>query len=342
MTHQEFDNYLALVSRLLRLSRAERDAIGVELRDHLELRVAELEAMGHAIPDATRQALEEFGDAAVLAQQFQLISRSYQRRWMMRFAVLCSAAVFAGLVFMMAMWPANARFGTPDTVLAQDVDETSLASSTPAANEAVYATNRLSETTRRNQEIDEKLTTAVDWQFDEVPFKDVRSMLAQQLGANVFLDQSAEDDSLMDDQVVTFKATNLPGRDALHMMLKRYNATYVVQRGVVSVISMDVASDPAYMRRKIFNCSALFNSENFYADEDELIALVRKMVDPENWEETGGSSTVVVFGDLLVVSATEPMLDQIGDLLQDVAHDLDAKRASYVPGDDSFAPQESD
>lgn len=260
----------------------------------------------------------------------------------MRFATLCIACVFAGLVFMMAMWPDNARFGTPDTVLAQEVDETSLVSSTPAVTETVYAINRLSDTTRRNHEIDEKLTKGVDWQFDEVPFKDVRSMLAEQLGANVFLDQTAEDDSLMDDQVVTFKATNLPGRDALHMMLKRYNATYVVQRGVINVISLDVASDPEFMRRKIFNCTVLFNSENFYADEDELTALVQKMVEPDNWQETSGSSTIVVFGDLLVVSATESMLDQIGDLLQDVAHDLDAKGASSDIGDDSFAPQESD
>jgi hypothetical protein len=342
MTHQEFENYLALVSRLLRLNRAERDAIGLELRDHLELRVAELVAMGHVTSDATRQALEEFGDAAGLAQQFQLISRSYQRRWMMRFATLCIACVFAGLVFLMAMWPDDARFGTPESILAQEVDETIPVSSTPAVAETVSVNQGLSETTRRNRLIDEKLTKPIEWDFNETPFSDVRSMLANQLEANVFLDQTAKDDSLTDDAPVTFVASSLPGKDALHLMLRDYNATYVVQRGVINVISLDVATDPEYMRRKIFNCAALFNSENFYADPDELIALVQKMVDPDNWLETGGSSTIVVFGDLLVVSATEPMLEQVGDLLQDIAYDLNARGASSDPDDDSFESRASD
>ncbi|MCH2183352.1 MAG: permease prefix domain 1-containing protein [Mariniblastus sp.] len=333
MTHQEFENYLALVSRLLRLSRAERDAIGLELRDHLELRVAELKAMGHSIPDATRQALEEFGDAAALAQQFQLISRSYQRRWMMRFAVLCSAFVFAGLVFLMAMWPESARFGTPNHSFAQqEVDAKHVAA---VAATRIEGNLELSETTRRNRLIDEKLNESVEWGFDEVPFREVRQLLAEQLGVNVFLDESAEHDSLVDDEPVTFQATRLPGRDALKLMLKRYNATYVVQRGVLSVISLDVATSPEYFRRKIFNCDGIFASDQG-CGEDELIALIKKVVEPENWLETNGDASATVVGDLLVVLATESMLDQVGDLLRDLEHDMNRTRDSFSDDEEVY------
>ncbi len=333
MTHQEFENYLALVSRLLRLSRAERDAIGFELRDHLELRVAELEAMGNSIPDATRQALEEFGDAAALAQQFQLISRSYQRRWMMRFAVLCSAFVFAGLVFLMAMWPENARFGSPERSFADQEVDTKHVAAGPAGR--MEGNLELSETTRRNRLIDEKLSEPVEWDFDEVPFRDVRKLLAEQLGVNVFLDESAEHDSLVDDEPVTFQAARLPGRDALKLMLKRYNATYVVQRGVLSVISMDVATGPDYFRRKIFNCDGIFASDRG-CGEDELIALIKKVVEPENWLETNGDASATVVGDLLVVLATESMLDQVGDLLRDLEHDMNQTRDSFSDDGDVY------
>ena len=319
MTNHEFENYLALVSRLLRLSSSECEVIGAELRDHLESRVVELKAAGYKASEATRQALEEFGDAAVLAQQFELISRSYYRRWMMRFATLCIACVFAGLVFLMAMWPENGRFGSPEQSFAQD--DADVSHRTLPQPEFGRENMGLSETTRRNRLIDAKLIEPVQWNFNGAAFQDVRQTLAKQLDANVFLDQSAEDDSLVDDEVVTFQATNLPGRDALKLMLKRYNATYVVKRGVLSVISMDVATSPEYFRRKIFNCQRIFNSDKG-CGEDELLVLIKKVVDPENWSETNGDASVTVVGGLLVVLATESMLDQIGDLLRDLEWDM--------------------
>lgn len=320
MVHQEFEDYLSLVFRLLQLSRAERDAIGLELRDHLELRVAELKAMGHSLPEAIRQALDEFGDAAILAQQFQLVSRSCQRRWMMRFAVLCCAFVFAGLVFLMAMWPESARFGAPERGFAkQEVDTKLMPSESLTRHKAKL---ELSETTRRNRLIDETLSKPVEWNFSEAPFREVRHALADQLGVNVLLDQSAEDDCLVDDELVTFQATCLPGRDALKLMLKRYNATYVVQRGVLNIISMDAATSPEYCRRKIFNCDGIFTSGQA-CGEDELIALIKRVVEPENWSENIGEASATVVGDhLLVVLASESMLDQVGDLLRDLEYDM--------------------
>ena len=41
----------------------------------------------------------------------------------MRFATLSVAGLFLGAVFVMSMWPADARFGTPSHSIAQ-VDET--------------------------------------------------------------------------------------------------------------------------------------------------------------------------------------------------------------------------
>ena len=113
MTNREFENYLTLVSRLLRLKRGQTEQIAGELRDHLELRVAELTESGVDVDEATRMALEEFGDAASLAGQFQFISETYRRRWMMRFATLSVAGLFLTAVLVMAMWPSGTRFGAP-------------------------------------------------------------------------------------------------------------------------------------------------------------------------------------------------------------------------------------
>ena len=84
MSEREFENYLILVGRLLRLTPAQRDAVADELHDHLQERLEVLTARGVSRDDAVRIALEEFGDAAGLAGEFSEIVRGRKKRWMMR------------------------------------------------------------------------------------------------------------------------------------------------------------------------------------------------------------------------------------------------------------------
>src|SRR5947207_13586100 len=93
MSDREFENYLALLSRLLNLSAKHRARIAGELRTHLEDRLDDLIGQGVSHDDAVRQALEEFGDAAGLAGQFVAISRNRKRRWLMRMTTFSAAAI---------------------------------------------------------------------------------------------------------------------------------------------------------------------------------------------------------------------------------------------------------
>ncbi len=73
MSNQEFENYVALIGKLLQLTREQREQISGELQDHLQMRVADLMSEGVAKQDAVAKALEEFGDAAVMAKNFQTV-----------------------------------------------------------------------------------------------------------------------------------------------------------------------------------------------------------------------------------------------------------------------------
>src|SRR5262245_1806993 len=105
MSDHEFNNYLMLLSGLLRLGEKQRRAIAEELRSHLEDRLEELLARGVPPEQAIGQALAEFGDAAGLAAQFASISRGRRRRWLMRaisFSAAAMVLIAAGLVLF---WP---------------------------------------------------------------------------------------------------------------------------------------------------------------------------------------------------------------------------------------------
>ena len=120
MSNQEFENYVALIGKLLQLKPEQRDQIGGELQDHLQMRVADLVVDGMNKQSAISQALEEFGDAAVMAKNFQTVINMKRRRWMMRFATLATAGLFVVATLLMAMWPNNARFGAPEFSTAQE------------------------------------------------------------------------------------------------------------------------------------------------------------------------------------------------------------------------------
>ncbi|MEM8782346.1 MAG: permease prefix domain 1-containing protein [Planctomycetota bacterium] len=80
MSQQEFEHYLSLLARMLRLTPSQRDAIADELRTHLEERLDELQQEGHDRDEAIRLALDEFGDANALAADFALTARRTTQR----------------------------------------------------------------------------------------------------------------------------------------------------------------------------------------------------------------------------------------------------------------------
>lgn len=107
MSEQDFEMYLTLLAKTLRLSDKQRIAIASELRDHLEARLEELTAEGVGKHDAIKTALDEFGDASALANDFTAIGKHHNRRRIMQtaFGTIAAAAVVAFAV--MTLTPNN-------------------------------------------------------------------------------------------------------------------------------------------------------------------------------------------------------------------------------------------
>jgi len=256
MSKDEFETYVALMGKLLQLTPEQREQISGELQDHLQLRVADLVEEGVAKPDAVKQAVEEFGDAAVMAKNFQLVLKLKRRRWMMRFATISIAGAFLAAVLTMAMWPDNARFGSPGKSMAQVEENAEALKSNPAVveeDESAWA----SESTQRTRHAEEVLMQNISFDFDETPFHEIEEQLERQTGLNFLLHMSAQDDSLTDDEPVTFKLKNMPLNKALTMMLEAKNSTYVIDDGVIVIISLDDAEDVRWFRLKMYDCREL-------------------------------------------------------------------------------------
>jgi len=101
MSEREFESYLRLLSRFLGLNQAQREAIGLELRGHMEDRLEELLGRGYTRDEAITAILDEFGDTAALASEFGKIGR--RRKWIMRTTTGTIAAAVCILVVSFLM-----------------------------------------------------------------------------------------------------------------------------------------------------------------------------------------------------------------------------------------------
>ena len=94
--------------------------------------------------------------------------------------------------------------------------------------------------------------------YNEAEFQGVLAGLNNEFdGLTFLLDRTARDDSLTSDEPISFVTGPLPFNKGFRLMLKEYNATYVIQDGIVRVISLDVAGDPEFFTRRIFDVDGL-------------------------------------------------------------------------------------
>ena len=176
-----------------------------------------------------------------------------------------------------------------------------------------------------NDAVWKKLQEKVDLEIDEMPFGDVIELLREK-GLNVVLDQSAEDDMLTIDDPVSISVFDVKFRTALKLMLWRSNATYVIRDGMVLVISWDVAYDPEYFARRIYDVRKLLakiREESPEQNASQLLTdLIKSTVAPDDWDDTNGDGAARIGGGRLVVLQSQEHLYQVEDFVKDYAYEL--------------------
>ncbi len=205
----------------------------------------------------------------------------------------------------------------------------------------------LSENTRSNLAIEKKLEESASFNYDETEFSEVMSDLVDKLSIDVVLDQTARDDSLAEDEPITFKVTDMPYSHALRLLLRSHNATYIIKSGVLLIISLDVEPNPEYFRLKMLDCQNLIRllivaedivpkksvepivRRQVFAEinaqklaSDMLVEMVKQNVAPDEWETSNGDGRVKIYGMVMIVTQTDNVIEQTEDFLTDLEYVL--------------------
>ncbi len=239
MPEQEFELYLSLLSRFLRLKPAQRDEIADELRDHLEERLEDLARRGLSRSEAIRAALDEFGDAAALAQHFTRMAHIRQRRLIMRVTFGTVAALAAALLVATAFWPESPQAAAPRVAVAQDVGAPAGQGQAKPQETAPVASES------EKSVVETKLGKRIGKiEFAELPLGETLESLGEKIDVDILVDRetlTSMDISLDQPVSLKIKRGQLSGRTALDLVLEPLNLSYEIRDGVIMVTSTNKA-----------------------------------------------------------------------------------------------------
>jgi hypothetical protein len=240
MPEQDFELYLSLLSRFLRLKSAQRGEIADELRDHLEARLEELAARGLSRDEAIRAALDEFGDAAELANHFTQVAHIRKRRLIMRVTFGTITALAASLLVATAFWPETRQAAAPQRSFAQEPS---------AGNQPTRQTATAVNITDDGKAIAEaklsKILATIPDELSNVDFTQAIEKLGELLDIDILIDQVAIDGAEIATNTIVnlnIKRTKLTGRMLLDLILEPLNLSYTIRDGLIMVTTAQHAN----------------------------------------------------------------------------------------------------
>ena len=247
MSQGEFDAYLARLLKSLRGRKGRSADLADELRDHLDARLDELLAEGKSRDEAIRLALEEFGEAAELAQEFSRLAKSRRRRFVMRCTAASSVVVASVLLVALSLMPVIPEGpGAPPAIAQEEA----------AKPEAIASSNPGDESVEQKAiaALDRKLSQAVEVKFSDVPLREAIESIAKHIEADVVLDkQEIEEEGLtVDDKAFLYlEHTPITARAALGFLLEPAGLAFANRSGVLFITTQNGAA--VLLTIKVYN-----------------------------------------------------------------------------------------
>jgi hypothetical protein len=336
MSQQEFDTYLALLCRLLRIAPQQREQVAEEFRAHMEDRLEDLLAAGLSREVAIQTAIGEFCDAAGLAAQLLKIQQGRRKRWIMRISVASVLGVAIAGLLCLALLPEQQQLPVIAKAQAQQGAEKPTAATAETPEEG----------------IEKALAKPVDLDVNDQPLKDVVHIIQEMSKIPVIVEvKKLEEAAINVDAPVTFHIQGISLRSALRLMLREVGLTYVVADEVIQITTREDADSRQEIR--VYDCRELldlpetksgplkevvkrsaggFGGPNPPASPSgsaappppaplqrnlpgDLVGVIMSTVTPDSWDDVGGPANAREYKGMLVVLQTSENHEKVEKLL---------------------------
>jgi hypothetical protein len=188
-----------------------------------------------------------------------------------------------------------------------------------AAPEPIWAVRAAEAAARRK--FAEASKTAADFKFSEETLGKAVSAIAGRFGVQLVLDSKALDEAgIGEDTPVTADLRQVNLSDALDLLLRPYDLTYVIANEVVLITTTDVSANVlSSVVYPVADLVQLGPPKVGAAGQDfnSLIELITSNIKPDSWDEVGGPANTQPLSSVsaLVVSQTQDVQQEVERLL---------------------------
>lgn len=329
MPEREFELYLSVLSRMLRLNEQQKDAISDELRDHMEERFEELVRAGMNRDDAIRRALDEFGDAAGLAVDFTNVSKKRIRRIVMRSTVAVASLAAVCAFFLTDVDPQQPGLPGPGLLVAQNsgpADDATLEKpnedSNPNSGNPAAASRMPIDFVMAGEAVAPAfLNEPTSGEFFDTPLEEFLSILSSQHDVSILLDSTAlNEEGIETDLPITLNVDPFPAPDnsdqkendaadskvsdnavvtlqqALDWMTRAHGLEWYVEEGIIHLTSL-AGEEEREVSRSYFIRQFLVDGFT----ENSLIETIQEMTSGQWQSIDGEGGTLGLVGDVLTI-----------------------------------------
>ena len=285
--------WLDVFTSLLSLPAGEAERIRDELEDHLRTRVDDLLILGMTEPEAVQKAVTELGETAQLAQNFKSV-RIHSRRRIAMYTALFAAAGLALTVSVAGLLPRATTAPVPNAPAIVDVQP---------------------ETEKRNGYLDRDLPegTLDDLFLILAESGDARLFVHWGMLANVGLDRETE-------------VPAIPSKGLQHSKVKQLLNSTLNLHGAAQIDAryedglLEIAPREYFDRTETItidhDVSDLVYSSHVLERTREgmnLVESIQAMVEPDIWEDNGGTASISLNGSSIGVRAPERIQSMVID-----------------------------
>ncbi len=170
-------------------------------------------------------------------------------------------------------------------------------------------------------------------EFVDAPLEDVMNVLQEEYEIPIQLDTPAlEDIGIGPDEPVTVNVRNISLRSALRLMLGRLQLTYVICNEMLMITTPDEAETELVVC--VYKVGDLLDNADDNRALARLASVIQDTVATSTWAKNGGGEAVVrtLPHGLLVVSQTQAVHEEIGDLLRTLRAASGRQEAVYPRG----------
>ncbi len=225
MPEKEFEIYLSVLSKLLRLSPAQKAAISDELRDHMEERLESLIKTGVSRDEAIKTAMDEFGDVTGLALDLTKVSRTPLRKIVIG-STLTASIVAALIVGWVTLFAPQHRNVAPALAQAQSRGGGGGQDAKPAilVDEELFPAF---------------LTNRTDVDFVDLPLTEACKKLEELHGVPIFVNgQRLADEDIPLDTEVSLQLHGLSFEEVLNHLTRPSRLAWYIDAGIVQITTL--------------------------------------------------------------------------------------------------------